>query len=157
MDKSQIGLAGEFYVLAQLSARGFIATLTLGHTKGVDILVTNQEINRLFKVEVKTTYKPPSKETLFSKKPLFRWPMSKKHEDICDENLIYCFVNISSTDILPKFFLVPSKDVAKYVKWQHKFWLSKRTNVVRDTTMRRFRIEIDDPNGYENNWDIFSV
>ena len=38
-----------------MSARGFIATLTLGNTKGVDILVTNQEINRLFKVEVKTT------------------------------------------------------------------------------------------------------
>ena len=41
LEKTQIGLAGEYYVLAQLSARGFIATLTLGNTKGVDILVTN--------------------------------------------------------------------------------------------------------------------
>ena len=47
LDKTQIGLTGEYYVLAQLSARGFIATLTLGNTKGVDILVTNQDINKL--------------------------------------------------------------------------------------------------------------
>ena len=56
LDKSQIGLAGEYYVLAQLTARGFIATLTLGNTKGIDILVTNQEINKLFKVEVKLLF-----------------------------------------------------------------------------------------------------
>ena len=29
------GLAGEFYVLAQLNARGYDASLTLGNTKGV--------------------------------------------------------------------------------------------------------------------------
>ena len=40
MDNSQTGLAGEFYTLAQLTQRGYIATLTLGNTKGVDILVT---------------------------------------------------------------------------------------------------------------------
>ena len=42
LNKNQVGLAGEYYVLAQLSARGLIGTLTLGNTKGVDILVTNQ-------------------------------------------------------------------------------------------------------------------
>ncbi len=34
MNISQKGLAGEFYVLAQLTARGFDASLTLGNTKG---------------------------------------------------------------------------------------------------------------------------
>jgi len=71
MDKSQIGLTGEFYVLAQLAQRGLIGTLTLGNTKGIDILVTNQELNKLFKVEVKTTAKTPRIEKLFSNKPLY--------------------------------------------------------------------------------------
>ncbi|KPL13627.1 MAG: hypothetical protein AMS26_13650 [Bacteroides sp. SM23_62] len=155
IDKTQIGLAGEYYVLAQLSARGFIATLTLGNTKGVDILVTNQDINKLFKVEVKTTFNKPGHTWLFSDKLMYSWPMSKKHESIKDDKLIYCFVNISDVDILPKFFLVPSKDVANYVKWQHQFWLDSKKHKVRDTSMRNFRIEVDDPNGYENNWDIF--
>ncbi|GAF96255.1 unnamed protein product [marine sediment metagenome] len=155
LDKTQIGLAGEYYVLAQLSARGFIATLTLGNTKGVDILVTNQEINKLFKVEVKTTIGKPRIERLFSNRPMYIWPMSKKHEAILDEKLIYCFVHMTEVDKLPKFFLIPSKDVAAYVKWQHEYWLKTRKNKVKETTMRNFRIEVDDPNSYENNWDIF--
>jgi hypothetical protein len=61
LDKTQIGLAGEYYVLVQLTARGFIAIVTLGNTKGIDILVTNQDINVLFKVECnlqKTSFRP---------------------------------------------------------------------------------------------------
>jgi hypothetical protein len=46
MDNTQIGLAGEFYVLAQLVQHNLVATLTLANTKGVDILVANPELNR---------------------------------------------------------------------------------------------------------------
>ena len=155
LDKTQIGLAGEYYVLAQLTARGFIATLTLGNTKGVDILVTNQEINKLFKVEVKTTIGKPRIERLFSEKKQYIWAMSKKHESIIDEKLIYCFVHMVDSNTLPKFFLIPSKEVADCVKWQHQYWLDTRKHNVKETSMRNFRIEIDDPNGYENNWDVF--
>ena len=81
--------------------------------------------------------------------------MSKKHETIIDDKLIYCFVHMSDENMLPRFFLVPSKKVADYVKWQHQYWLDTRKHKVRETTMRNFRIEIDDPNGYENNWGIF--
>ena len=64
MDKNQIGLAGEFYVLAQLAQRGFVGTLTLGHTKGIDILVSNSRFRKLFRVEVKTTRRKPHHEHL---------------------------------------------------------------------------------------------
>jgi len=82
--------------------------------------------------------------------------MSKKHEDIKDENLIYCFVLIENADRMPKFFLVPSKAVSEYVRWQHEYWISTRKSVPNDTTMRKFRIELDDPDKYFNNWDILS-
>jgi len=155
LDKTQIELAGEYFVLAQLSARGFIANLTLSRTKGVDILVANQKTNKLFKVEVKTTLAKPRIVKLFSDKPFYSWPMSVKHESIIDEKLIYCFVHIEDADTLPKFFLVPSKDVAEYVKWEHQYWLDSRKHEVKNTTMRNFRIEIGDPKGFENNWEIF--
>ena len=35
---NQVSLAGEFAVLSQLALRGYDANLTLGNTKGVDIL-----------------------------------------------------------------------------------------------------------------------
>ena len=152
LDKSQVGLAGEYYVLAQLTSRGFIATLTLGNTKEVDILVTNQAINKLFKVEVKTTTNKPSNDKLFGDNLFYHWTMSKKHESISDKNLIYCFVVIEDVNRMPLFFLVPSIEVATYVKWQHQYWLDKRKG--KDTSIRQFRIEVDDPNGYHNNWGM---
>jgi len=82
--------------------------------------------------------------------------MSKKHEDIIDKNLFYCFVVLSNPNELPKFFIVPSKEVAMYVKWQHQHWLSTRKNIVKDTTMRNFRIEVDDPKKYSENWKLFN-
>lgn len=156
LDKNQVGLAGEFYVLAQLSARGFVGTLTLGNTKGVDILVTNQSADKLYKVEVKTTLNKPRVEKLFSDKANYHWTMSRKHEEIAESNLIYCFVYIESVEQLPIFFLVPSQEVAEYVKWQHEYWLSTREKAVKDSDMRKFRIAIDDPNQFRDNWEIFS-
>ena len=50
MNINQKGLAGEFYALAQLTARGYNASLTLGNTKGVDILVMNEKNNIGYKI-----------------------------------------------------------------------------------------------------------
>ena len=54
ISKNQIALAGEFAVLSQLSLHGFDANLTLGNTKGVDILVSNPETGSMKRLEVKT-------------------------------------------------------------------------------------------------------
>ena len=91
MDKLQTGLAGEFFTLAQLTPKGLVATLTLGNTKGVDILVTNQDLNKLLKVEAKTSVTRPGRAKLFGDGYFFSWTMSKKHEDITDDNLVSCF------------------------------------------------------------------
>lgn len=155
MSHTEVGLAGEYYVLAQLAHRGFVGTLTLSHTKGVDILVANQAMNKLYKVEVKTTQKPPWNETLFGPTPQYMWPMSVKHETMYTPNLFYAFVHLGMAKERPRFFIVPSKAVAKYVRWQHRHWLSTRKNPVKETPMRKFRIPIDDPDGYEDNWGVF--
>ena len=153
------GLSGEFYVLAQLNSRGYAASLTLGNTKSVDILIMNNKTNKGFKVEVKTTTNKPIKEKLFAKwhndSACYNWILSKKNETYIEDNLIYCFVHISDLNVMPEFFLVHSNDVADYVKLQHKFYLSTRKNKVSDSSMRKFRIEINDPNNYKNNWVIF--
>jgi len=46
ISKNQISLAGEFAVLSQLALHGFDANLTLGNTKGVDILLSNSETKK---------------------------------------------------------------------------------------------------------------
>jgi len=154
MDRTKTGLTGEFYVLAQLIQRGFVATFTLGNTKGVDILVSNPDLNKLFKVEVKTSDRPPGHESLFSSERCYGWPMNSKHEHISEANLFYCFVALQGYNKLPLFFVVPSAYVALYVREEHEYWLRMRKNKVAETTIRRFRIPISDPMDFGNNWDI---
>ena len=36
-----VGVAGEYFAAAELSRRGYIASITLRNTKGIDIIATN--------------------------------------------------------------------------------------------------------------------
>ena len=48
------GVAGEYFVAAELSLRGYVASITLRNTKGIDIVVSNEEGNKTVNIQVKT-------------------------------------------------------------------------------------------------------
>jgi len=164
---NSISLAGEFATLSQLALRGYDANLTLGNTKGVDILVSDPETDRMFKLEVKTSaYRSVSGEAGKHSRTfghVFEWLMSKNHEDIVDPNLFYCFVNITGEKGTSfRFFIVPSGVVAEYVKSQHQYWLDQDAKH-KDTAMRQFRLGIDEggypistplAKQYEDKWSL---
>lgn len=152
-DRALVGLAGEYHVLAQLAQRGYVGALTLGHTKGVDILVTNPRSGTIRKVEVKTTRRGLARHHVFGPSLFHCWPLSVKHESVSAKDLVYCFVTLGQPGELPKFFLVPAPEVAQYVKWEHQHWLKARSG--RENDMRMFRVEERDPKGYRDNWALF--
>jgi hypothetical protein len=156
VDSTNIGIAGEFYVLAQLAQRGLVASFTPANTKAVDILVFDESLDNFCKLEVKTTNQSPRRETLFSDEPVYSWPMSAKHERIADPRLFFCFVVLQGPCTLPLFFIVPSSYVADYVREQHLYWIRTRTQAVNPTAMRQFRIRTTDPLGFKDNWSILS-
>lgn len=71
-----VGLAGEYHVLPQLAGRRVAGALTLGHTKGIDILVHNARTGAVRKVEVKTTRDKPTRASLFGAGKFYSWTMS---------------------------------------------------------------------------------
>ena len=169
INKNSVSLAGEFAVLSQLALRGFDANMTLGHTKSVDILVSDPRTGALYKIEVKTNLTSARKKPAVSKihgKFVSDWIMNKKHEAICDPTLFYCFVNISKDTSQFKFYIVPSKIVADYVKDAHILWLKTKRHEkkkVKDTDMRLLRLGLKGEeypmstptvDEYENNWDF---
>ena len=156
MGSTQLGLAGEFYVLAQLVQHNLVATLTLANTKGVAILVAHSELNRLFKIEVTTTASGPRSGSIFANEPCYAWPMSAKHERLIGEELFYCFVVLRACTQWPRFFIVPSLYVATYVREQHASWLRTRQKPVANTTMRLLRIPASDPLGFEHNGGVLA-
>lgn len=169
INNNSVSLAGEFAVLSQLALRGFDAIMTLGHTKGVDILVSEPRKNKMYQIEVKTNFKNSRNKPSLSRihgKTVSGWIMNKKHESTISPTLFYCFVNISKDTNNFKFFLIPSRVVAKYVKEQHALWLRekrKERKKVKDSDMRVFRIGLKGEKysiitpaagDYENNWSF---
>ncbi len=135
-----------------LFRQGYVPALTLGNTKGVDILLYNPENEKQFKIEVKTS-RQKKNEILFGRS--YAWMMKSKHEVIADPNLIYCFVFIPKENLQhPQTFFVPSDVVAKYVKWEHKYYLENRIKS-KDTEIRTYRILLDEANKWENNMSLF--
>jgi hypothetical protein len=152
---------------------GYNANMTLGNTKNIDILVFEPESGETYQVEVKTNLenrRGPSESKLFGRY-ITDWQMDKKHETIESPKLFYCFVHINAA-IPPefckytfRFFIVPSKIVAKYIREEHQLWLDAKPGR-RDTDRRLFRIgskddrefEVPAPlaEKYENNWKFLN-
>lgn len=125
----------------------------------------------MYKLEVKTNYQNSRNKPQVSKvhgKAVSGWIMHKKHEEIKDPDLFYCFVNIGKQTNIFKFYIVPSNIVAKYVKDEHRHWLDekkKEGKKVKDAEMRIFRIGlkgekyvVSTPTAeqYEDNWEFKS-
>lgn len=143
LPSNNVALAGEFAVLSRLALWGYDANMTLGRTKGVDILVPDPNTNRFYQLEVKTNldnHKRPPVSKLFGRY-LSGWIMHEKHESLSRPELWYCFVTIAHESKHARFFVVPSAVVAAYVKAEHRLWLDEKPGRT-DTEMRMFRMGI---------------
>ncbi len=167
-----VALAGEFFVLGELALRRLDGTLTLGHTKGIDIVVLNPHTRRTFKVEVKTTEGDVRGSKLFGKH--YSWLRAERHAHISDQHLVYAFVLLHRGPegaARLRVFLLPSKEVAAYIRWNQKRWEEHPSGRERGkpSTIRQFRIPVGDPRRghvpqawrprrwrrWESNWGIF--
>jgi len=153
-DSALVGLAGTYFVAAELSQRGYIATVTSRNTEGIDLLASNINGSKVVSIQVKTSGARIRER--FSRS----WMMQQKHENVYSDSFFYVFVDLKPNE-KPDFYVVPSKVVADYLKHEHEVWLKtpgrggKKHN---DTTMRLFEIndEKDIPK-YLNRWDLFGL
>ena len=140
------GVSGEYFVAAELSRRGYICSVTLKNTKGIDILVCNEDSTKTLGIQVKTNQ--------INKR---EWMLNEKSEKMIDTNIMYVFVNLISQNTLPEFYIVPSKVVSDYITNDHKKWLStigKKGQQHNDSSMRKFK---DLEQVYLNRWDLLNL
>jgi len=127
------GVAGEYFVAAELSRRGYIASVTLRNTRGIDILASNTDATRSVGIQVKTRQ---GAETT--------WVLSKRAEEVPDgdvaSNLCYVFVSLNGAEA-PSYYVVPRAIVASRVSTNHQDWLAspgKKGQAHRDNPVRNF-------------------
>lgn len=138
------GISGEYFVAAELSRRGFITTLTLKNTKGVDILASDQEAIKTIAIQVKTTTKNKNE-----------WMLTEKSESFVSENHFYVLVRLNNL-AQPTFHIVPSKAIAKKIKTSHQKWLDTPAKDGSKHNTSSVRIFRDFEDKYKDKWDLLS-
>jgi hypothetical protein len=126
----QAGISGEYFVAAELSRRGYVASLTLRNTKGIDVLASNADATKSVGIQVKTCQ---------GMKP--EWLLNVKAENDSAENLFYVFVCLPDRGA-PSFYVVPHDVVATAVRESHRQWLAtpgRAGRQHRDNPNRNFR------------------
>ncbi len=135
------GVSGEYFVAAELSRHGHIASITLRNTRGVDILASNEAGSCAVAIQVKT-----------NQGSVKEWILSKGAETNIADNLFYVFVNLKGLNGLPEYHVVRSAIVADDCAKLHQQWLAeprKDGTPHQDTPIRVFR----DPEGvYRDAW-----
>ncbi len=140
------GVSGEYFVAAELSKMGYVASITLRNTKGLDVLCSNEDASKTIGIQVKT-----------NKGSARSWILTQKAEDYYADNLFYIFVNLNVGNKHPEYFIVPSKIVAHYCKESHSNWLKtpgKRGQKHNDSLMRKFE-DLDEK--YLDRWDLLNL
>jgi hypothetical protein len=139
------GVAGEYLVAGELSRRGYIASITLRNTKGVDILASNATASRTVGIQVKTNQGNQK-----------FWLLNQKAEGYHANNLFYVFVNLNNGGA-PDYFIVPSKTVANFAKEYHQKWLKtpgRKGQQHKDNPLREFR---DFKKEYLDQWELLEL
>jgi len=140
-----VGIAGEYLVAAELSRRGYVASLTLRNTRGIDLLVSNVDATRAVGVQVKT-----------SQRARPQWVLTSKAEADLAENLFYVFVCLPPA-AAPSFHIVPRTVVGQRIRTEHQRWLEtpgQRGQAHRDSTVRTFS---DHALEFEDRWDLLGL
>ena len=154
--KGIVGVAGEFFVAAELSQRGIVATMTLKNTPAIDILATNLSNGKSANIQVKT----------MSIGNNTGWRLGKKDEVFSGiANHYYVFVNLKGEGLLPEYIVVPQKELSSLIKKIHKEWISgtKKDGTARkDSGIRLFNPKSNADckriaDKYRDNWEVLGL
>jgi hypothetical protein len=140
------GVAGEYFVAGELSRRGYIATITLRDTRGIDVLAASGDASRSVGIQVKTNQGDAR-----------RWVLNQKAEALSEESLFYVFVNLNGLDGKPSYHVFPSTVVAERRYRTHREWLSAPGLGGRQRQDSSVRVFSDREDEYANRWELLGL
>jgi hypothetical protein len=139
-----IGAAGEYHVAAQLSMRGWLATVTIKNSPGTDVLAQHATTGRVVAIQTKTTSQRGASLVL-GRKDEIPDPAGRGW---------YVLVAMRGTEERPVFYVIPRNHVAALMWVGHRAWLSapgRAGHVRKDSPVREIRpghVE-----SYRERWD----
>jgi len=137
------GTAGEYHVVAELSKRGWLATITIKNAPGTDVLAQHVDTGRLVAIQTKTSTASDS------------FILGVKDETPTErDDAWYVLVRLRGLDQRPDFYVMPRNHVSAACFVSHRNWLVKPGRGGRahqDNPMRQ--IDQSDIQSYRERWD----
>ncbi len=146
LESTLVGVAGEYLVAGELTLRGYIASITLRNSRGIDIVASNSDGTKSVSIQVKTNSKGENK-----------WILNKKSETFFSDHHYYIFVSLKTLGTRPQFYIVSSKIVAEYISRNHREWLLGQKSdgsERKDSSIRNFR---DPDNFHLEAWHLIDI
>ncbi|KAF0181371.1 MAG: hypothetical protein FD161_44 [Limisphaerales bacterium] len=140
------GVAGEYFVAAELSRRGYIASISLRNTRGIDILATNQQASRSVTIQCKTNQT--------NRKV---WILNDKCEGFYSDEHFYVFVALGNLAERPNYHIVPSRIVAERISRSHRDWLRTPGRGGREHADSAVRNFSDSKGEFLERWDLLGL
>jgi hypothetical protein len=97
-------MTGVYCAAAELSARGYIVTVTARNAPTVDLMASTPDLKKTFNIQVKCN-KPKGNKAF--------WLMSEAAK-VASPNLVYIFVNLKE-NAKPDFYITDSRTVSKNI------------------------------------------
>ena len=144
-------MAGEYFVAAELSRRGCIASITLRNTRGIDILASNADATKTVGIQVKT-----------NQRGVAEWILNEKveegpSEDLA-ENLFFVFVTLPPNGEPPTYHIISRRELAAIVKEQHGRWLATPGRGGRPHSASNVIRKFSDRDGrYRDKWTALGL
>ncbi len=131
-DGHMTGLAGEFFVAAELLKRGLLVSVTFGNAKAIDLLAYHPVTKRNFNIQVKS----------LRSKNYFLIGHAK-----VDRSHTYVFVLLNKPQEPVQYFIVPGKTLADEPKRFAKWFLDQKMPGIHPKTLTQ--------EGFESAWSLF--
>lgn len=144
--KGLTGTAGEYFVVAELSLRGWLATVTIKNAPGIDVLARHSETGSLIALQTKTA----GAGFIFRLKQQDERPTDNPYD-------WYALVGLkpSESPLRPDIYLVPRDVVSKQVAMSHAIWMYQPGKVGqqhKDSQMRT--IQPDAVARFKDAWEL---
>jgi hypothetical protein len=152
LDGALCGVTGEYFVAAELSRRGYLASITLRNSRGVDILATNRDATKSVAIQVKTSQRGGAE-----------WILNEKVEtsvgdDSLPENLFFVFVRLPPNGDPPSYHVIARREVSHLAKEGHERWLATPGRGgklhAKNNPIRKFK---DAEGHYRDRWDLLGL
>lgn len=133
LEKTQTGIASEFYAAGELCRLGYNVTFTFGNTKSIDLLI--QKDNMVYKIQVKGIQSSAS----------LCWTVDKTK---ITEDIFFVLVNlhVDAPQAKPEFFILNATEVISLFKDTKKAG-EKRAYLDYKRVLRDHQ--------FQNRWEIF--